>query len=322
VNWRFSWQFLHFLLTILIFSLLCPLISITCREKAGDIAHSGIIVYKKDPVEILDHKKNTRKPEIKTRVFEKEKIKTGPNGQINIQIRALGVIQVLEKSEIQMDYLLNLQKGTGLRLKKGVIFSKIKRKLKTKKFKIATPVSVAAVRGTEFAVQFINNETTILVKEGEIAVNKLDEPDKLVLLEKGEKTTVTPKGVGKTEVLKKSEELILNKYSIWPIIKNPEEISEKELKQISQNISIKEEKLQEEINKELENEKFMDELMKLPPLDRLRKIGKVLTKFYLKDGSQIIGNIISQKNKIIKLNTGSQIIKIPKSDVIKRQSVK
>lgn len=87
-----------------------------------------------------------------------------------IQIGERGIVRVEEHSQLQIEKLL-AQSSTALFLKEGKLSSKVSRLAKDESYKIRTPVSVAAVRGTEFAVATGGGHNDVIaVKDGKVAL--------------------------------------------------------------------------------------------------------------------------------------------------------
>lgn len=123
--------------------------------------------------------------------------------------------------------------------------------------------------------------------------------------------------MSKTEIKKQTpgETLELEKLSLHPFIERAGKKNRDEINKEIDSIKGKEVELEKEINKS-------QDLSKLPPLDRLRAMGRTLTKLHLRDGSKLIGNVKSQNAKVIRLDNGIRVLTIPKSDIIRREPVR
>jgi len=110
---------------------------------------------------------------LQTSLQEKDVVRTGTEAYCEIELPDASVVKVLQNSIME---LRNFPKArnqkteifTGL----GKFFFKIKKTLQNQ-FVITTPVSVAAIRGTEFLIVTQGNETRVLVRKGLVEFSDL-----------------------------------------------------------------------------------------------------------------------------------------------------
>ena len=100
---------------------------------------------------------------------------------------------------------------------------------------------------------------------------------------------------------------MLEKYALHPYIEDVETKSAEEIEKSFEKVNSEEKKINEEIN-------GLQESL----LDKLRRQGKPLVRLYLKDGSQLIGSIEESTAENVNLNTGENIITIPKAEIKRR----
>ena len=106
----------------------------------------------------------------------------GPNTEINVQCLAGANEKALLKSQ---------QLNINIKLISGILRNKL-RKLNTKSetFKVTTPVSVVAVRGTDFTTSHSNNQTSVNVGHGSVNVVDMIK-NKQQTVSQGQSLTVT-----------------------------------------------------------------------------------------------------------------------------------
>ncbi|MFC1669400.1 FecR domain-containing protein [Spirochaetota bacterium] len=133
------------------------------------------------------------------------KIETGKKSFVDIYF-GQNVIKILENSSIEIIKLIkNLKtdgKNTEIFIKNGGIFSKLPKKLlKYDNFKISTPTTVAAVRGTNFLVIEKKGKGKVSCLNGEVSVRDSAKPEiKPVSVKSGEEVEVQK---GKDLIVKK-----------------------------------------------------------------------------------------------------------------------
>jgi hypothetical protein len=159
---------------------------------------------------IGDVKKNNIEVDIGDIVKEDDLIVTAANSFCDIKIGG-SILRVKAQSKIKISTLLRSgnTERTTLGLEAGKMLCKPKKLLKDENFFVKTPTAIAAVRGTQFAVETDKNNTTrIKVFKGEVKVAKrvkqLETSMEKVLsyapdVKKEEKIIITAEDVKKAE---------------------------------------------------------------------------------------------------------------------------
>lgn len=118
-------------------------------------------------------------------------VKTGPESRAEIGLEADSAIELDERSEFKVTALDRTE--SAFFLETGAVVLKILNLLKDRgKLRVQTPTAIAAVRGTEFAVEYkTDGETAVAVfDEGSVAVRGLEGDGGEVTLSKSEETSV------------------------------------------------------------------------------------------------------------------------------------
>ncbi len=296
------------------------IVLISCEKEEIKQKPHCIVLFYTGKVKITDPLTSTvRIPQIKGIIKENEIIETGIKSTLVIQIKSMASIRILENSHVKIDTILKNGKDTKLTVQNGKVFSKLKKLSKNSSYGVSTPNSFAAVRGTSFLTSYSakGKTSSIAVHKGVVKVTTVKGIKKdSVVLKKNKTAIVTSKKKIYTKHQNEIKQLELKKLNLHTLIKKPEKKSVEEIKNNfqSKEISNKEKFLNNRII-------FLKEIPKLSPLDRLRKMGKELTFFKLTRG-QIIGHIVSQNRKTIKLDTGDGIIELPKRKIVQRRPFK
>lgn len=141
-----------------------------------------------------------------------DRVLTGRDGKAEIAFEGESAIELGSNSNLEIEDVA--KNGTSLRMKAGYLVAKIKFML-NRRFRVRTPTSVSAVRGTEFAVEIADESSGKTVVgvfgEGKIAVSQGEEEsagERLVTPnEELECAMAEPIGpVRKLDFLKKREE--------------------------------------------------------------------------------------------------------------------
>lgn len=121
-----------------------------------------------------------------------DRIKSGDSGSAEIALSDGGVIQLGSDSEMEIRSLAH--NDTVFSVTLGSFIAKIKHFIESsRKMSVRTPTAVAAVRGTEFAVEYSpeNDETYVGVyDEGKVAVASSEPDGKETVVEKGSEAVV------------------------------------------------------------------------------------------------------------------------------------
>ncbi len=206
-----------------------------CQKKQKEIARQGLVNFLNGEVYlVVDGKKSTAK--VGDVVKQGMKIMTGKKSFVDIYFGE-NAVKILENTTIEVKKLimnpqLNAEESE-LHLEKGNAFSQISKKLsKNDSYKVTTPTTVAAIRGTDFMVSEENGKGKVSCIDGKVAVKDATvEKSKFVEVKAGEEVEVQP---GKPLSVRELSEL-----------------NRKNLQQIKQEIR----KMQEDIRKRFEEER-------------------------------------------------------------------
>jgi len=117
----------------------------------------------------------------------------GPNTEINIYMMSIGEKKAFKNQKINLN----------IKLISGQLRNKLRKiDFKTETFKITSPVSVVAVRGTDFTTSHNNNQTSVSVARGEVNVFNIA-TGKIQSVSKGQSITVTA-NAGQIEQINKT----------------------------------------------------------------------------------------------------------------------
>ncbi|MEN3013444.1 MAG: FecR family protein [Endomicrobiia bacterium] len=98
---------------------------------------------------------------------EKDKIKTLNKSKVILLFKNGSTIIIGENSQVTIYELLN---NISLILDEGEIRSQVIGLQQNQTFEVKTPISVASVRGTEFILSHIGNQTELIVVEGKVTL--------------------------------------------------------------------------------------------------------------------------------------------------------
>ncbi len=123
-------------------------------------------------------------------LFSRDVIKTGPGGRVVIGLRDGSQAVISENTTVEIKDTNNSPR-TIFNILRGKTRIKIE-KLggKPNPYRITTPTTVIAVRGTIFDVFVKDDETKVFVDEGEVSVINLLFPDREIILTPGQFTRV------------------------------------------------------------------------------------------------------------------------------------
>lgn len=106
-------------------------------------------------------------------ILIQDKIVTGANALITVNLGDLGVFSVRENSEVVISAMVKDEDKVDLNLTKGNVLFGLKKLARAKDtVTVTTPTAVAAVRGTAFSVIADGRSTKVSVLTGEVAVSK------------------------------------------------------------------------------------------------------------------------------------------------------
>ena len=158
-----------------------------------------------------------------------DSIVTGPSSTVDLNFGTRGVIRISENSNVRLSSLQPDSSNEQFELKKGKIFVIMAKLSKGSRFMVATPTTLAAIRGTTFMVVSDPTASKISVIKGEILVQLAKEGK---LAEKIEKMLDANKKVVVSEDLVAA--IIAGKKQIEVVPMTPKEITDikKEIKNI------------------------------------------------------------------------------------------
>ncbi len=260
------------------------------------------------------------------RIFTGSILTTGKETSMAAQLGIKGIIFIGPETSIELK-IFSSERKIEVFLKKGFIISNISGFEKDFIYSVTTPNASGEVRGTEFSVYYNNEISLIALSEGIVNISHLASGVSRII-NRGYTAEVS-RSI-KVRSISPIEQLEIKKISGITIdhdlgkrTKENFDEYEKEYQhkifEINREIEAILLKKREESDKSKIQE--MELWKKLPPLERLKREGKNITMFYLKNGSKIAGSIISQDGKEVRIDTGVGFITIPKSDITRRESM-
>lgn len=101
-----------------------------------------------------------------------DEIETGADGRVNLQCSSGIIFQIGPSSHIKVsDLVANPgQDNIFIRIELGTLSTVVNRADGAQNLEIRTPTAVANVRGTEFIIEAEEDETSVMVQEGEVEV--------------------------------------------------------------------------------------------------------------------------------------------------------
>ncbi len=124
--------------------------------------------------------KGTRSASVGDALHQGMKIETGPGASVEIFIGST-IIKILENSKVTMTQLMLGEENseqTGLFMEEGRLYSQIVKKLsRNDSYRVETPTTVVAVRGTEFFMEEEGGKSGVYCTEGKVLVRESEEPE-------------------------------------------------------------------------------------------------------------------------------------------------
>ena len=114
-----------------------------------------------------------KKAGVKQPVYVNDKIRTRAKSRAEISLTGGGKMRIGEKSELELLQadVMGMKKDYNANLKKGNVWVSAKAGFGEKKnVAVRTPTAVAAIRGTKYRVEAGEEESSVLVYEGEVEV--------------------------------------------------------------------------------------------------------------------------------------------------------
>jgi len=157
----------------------------------------GVFTYIKGDVKLFDIMGKPKPVKVEGFFLPTDEIRTGKDSVADIQLMDGVIIRIKQNSVITLKKIWvdsgRKEMAANIELNKGAIFAKVISKLtKNSAFNVKTPTSVAGVRGTEFLVQESGDKSEVLVNDGTVAVNAVDEDKNVgeeVVVDQGHKIT-------------------------------------------------------------------------------------------------------------------------------------
>jgi hypothetical protein len=273
----------------------------------------GVIVYADGPVRIKSKKKTYKKVKIKAIVHSGDQVETGNDALLILQIASQAAVNIEAISEVEIKKLL-IDDTIQFYLSKGLLLSKVNRLHGNSRYIITTPNCEVEVIGTEFSVRYNNGKSTIALGKGKLRVKNI-KSGTVTHMDPG--TTLLITASEKKRSINQKELLELEKIGIIPIHENIE----------SKSIRFFEEKAKEyrlkllEIDRKIKKPGRMKPEEYISPLERLRRQGKLIILFHMRDGNIIAGSIVTQDEKIIRLDTGASKITLKKNEIKRRKTL-
>ncbi|MCK6379683.1 MAG: FecR domain-containing protein [Leptospiraceae bacterium] len=168
----------------------------------------GVFTFIKGDVKLFDIMGKPKPIKVEGFFLPTDEIRTGKDSVADIQLMDGVIIRIKQNSIITLKKIWvdsgRKEMAANIELNKGALFAKVVSKLtKNSSFNVKTPTSVAGVRGTEFLVQDNGDKSDVLVNDGTVAVNAVDDDKHIgeeVVVEEGHKVTTN-----KDNNIKKSE---------------------------------------------------------------------------------------------------------------------
>ena len=123
-----------------------------------------------------------KKAGVKQPVYVNDKIRTRAKSRAEISLTGGGKMRIGEKSELELLQadVMGMKKDYNANLKKGNVWVSAKAGFGEKKnVVVRTPTAVAAIRGTKYRVEAGEEESSVLVYQGEVEVNRPENLQKM-----------------------------------------------------------------------------------------------------------------------------------------------
>lgn len=267
----------------------------------------------------------SKKPlELNQIIRENDTVITGTKSIVTLMLNNVSAIRISENTVFEISKITKSSNDelldTLYNLKKGRVFGIFNKISSGSSAIIKTPVSVVAVRGTAFSVAATDDKgqpaTALQVVEGKVEINSIAKSELSEIVSAGEQVEF-----GKENIVKEKSAM------------DPETSAESAEEFIQ---------LQESVDKINKTPRNYDELKKsiqtTPPSDNekksasaaapvfrteqeIRNYYKRLERVKLDDGSVLIGAIIFQDSKNVKINTVNGIITLPAKSVVESKMI-
>jgi len=168
---------------------------ISCKNGEQSIVkNDGLVNFISGDVQIIADGK-TLPLHVGDKITQGMIVKTGAGSIVDIHFQG-SIIRINQDSSVVMKELVknlkNNKESTELFVESGQVLSNVTKKLTDgEKFRVDTPTSVAAVRGTVFLVTAYEEKSTIACSEGKVAVKESSCDDSaFVMVEAGNEAVV------------------------------------------------------------------------------------------------------------------------------------
>lgn len=265
--------------------------------KSPTIATQGIITFVLGKATITSEDKTPRQIKVKDSVKKGMIIETAKNSVINFQYPLDKIIKINPNSKISINEISDTELSE-FNLLKGSILTKLRKLKKNEKYQIRTLNAVASVRGTQFSVSYKSHKTEVIVIDGSVEVQYIDNNQTVhdtKVITSGQKAIITNKIVIKQN--SKINSLTVEQISKLNFINNIDTLHRTDLTKLHKAHQIELQKLANKIQ-------FMQ---------GSNKYGHIYTIF-LYNGRKIRGYIVSRAQKW-KILTSHGLITIPSKAV-------
>lgn len=251
-------------------------------------------------------------------------ILTGEKAVVTIQLNNVSVVKIKEKTSFE---ITKIGKGAGnelgdtaFNLKDGRIFAIFNRISTGAVTLIKTPVAVVAVRGTAFSVEAFKERekaaTSLQVVEGKVEISSIAKPELSDTISKGEDVVF-----GGEDIIKKKstadpataeemgKEFIQLQESVDKINNTPRDYTE-----LKKSIQVSQPEDNQKKAAATAAPAFKTE-------QEIRNYYKRLERVKLDDGTVLIGAIIFQDSKNVKINTVNGVITVPAGSVVESKMI-
>ncbi|MFH0977457.1 MAG: FecR family protein [Spirochaetota bacterium] len=272
-------------------------IFITCQKTVDKQMR---IVFKMGDATFKSENRTQSPVYIKQILNKKDLLKTGENSFVIIQYGESILIRVQEKSSIEITSLFDASL-TELSISEGKVLSAVHKLAKDERYRIKTPTTIAAVRGTEFSVSHYRNQSVVAVYRGNVQVSIQGARKEEKALSDGLRAVVDS-GIS-TEPIKDPEAEELKQIADVPPLQGIGTKTEKEIIEYGEKYF--------KNTAETEKEKKDEGLMTLGQLRA--KYGRI-DEVTLYSGKIVIG-VITKRGKDYTILTPKGEVVIPKTDI-------
>jgi hypothetical protein len=259
----------------------------------------GLIASLQGSAVIKKTNRQTETVTAKSRLREKESLKTEKSARLAILFPNMGIVKIMPETEIKIEKLNSGE--VELMLLGGKALIKVSKLPAKKSFIVRTPASVIVAHGAEFSISYDQNNSTVAAAEGKLLVTSNKQE---IFVESGKAADLKEKIV--LRQIHKKEALDLERLHTLEIpatAGNPAEF-EKATGAIDNSAD----------HKIADFEKKYEAKKNLLSLDEIRTKYKHLHKLTLKNGKIMYGAVVSRGEKYHFI-TAAGTIAVPKSEI-------